>query len=146
MAVLSVLKGAAPKTYHIVVQRFHRQHVQAAFVEGESDTMRLWHAQFLIMDEKSPVVFPAAFQRDRERLRQPVDKTPARRLISQIRPAAAAKHAQAGARLKSSRRSSWALSATMIVLTDISSAPAAGDSIMPTGASTPAASGSATTL
>lgn len=44
------------------------------------------------------------------------------------------------------RRNDWAFSATMIVLTDIRTAPNAGDSVMPHGASTPAASGMATTL
>ena len=44
------------------------------------------------------------------------------------------------------RRRSWALRATTMVLTDISTAPNAGESKMPQGASTPAASGSATTL
>ena len=44
------------------------------------------------------------------------------------------------------RRKNWALIATMTVLSDISTAPIAGESRMPTGASTPAASGSATTL
>ncbi len=44
------------------------------------------------------------------------------------------------------RRSNCALSATMIVLTDISNAPTAGEIRMFHGASTPAASGSATTL
>ncbi len=48
--------------------------------------------------------------------------------------------------LRSTRRRSWALSATMIVDRLISTAPTAGASTIPTGASTPAASGTATTL
>ena len=44
------------------------------------------------------------------------------------------------------RRSSCALTATMMVLSDISTAPTAGDSTTPHGASTPAASGIATML
>ena len=44
------------------------------------------------------------------------------------------------------RRSNCALMATITVLSDIRMAPTAGESKMPTGASTPAASGSATTL
>ena len=43
-------------------------------------------------------------------------------------------------------RSSWALTATMMVLSDISKAPTAGESRMPSGARTPAASGRAMTL
>ena len=44
------------------------------------------------------------------------------------------------------RRRSCALIATMIVLSDMSTAPTAGDNTIPHGASTPAASGIATTL
>lgn len=44
------------------------------------------------------------------------------------------------------RRSSWALMATMIVLRDMNRAPMAGESRIPTGARMPAASGRATTL
>lgn len=44
------------------------------------------------------------------------------------------------------RRSSWAFTATMMVLKDISTAPTAGVRMMPHGASTPAASGIATML
>ena len=47
---------------------------------------------------------------------------------------------------RSARRSSCALTATMIVLTDISTAPSAGGSTTPQGASTPAATGIATML
>jgi hypothetical protein len=43
-------------------------------------------------------------------------------------------------------RSNWALSATMIVLKDISSAPTAGESRIPQFANTPAANGMATML
>jgi len=43
-------------------------------------------------------------------------------------------------------RSSWALTATIMVLRDISNAPTAGESRMPSGARTPAASGRAMTL
>src|SRR6185312_9808768 len=46
----------------------------------------------------------------------------------------------------STLRSNCALMATTIVLSDISTAPAAGDSTTPIGASTPAASGMATML
>ena len=45
-----------------------------------------------------------------------------------------------------SRRSSCALTATMIVLSDMSTAPTAGERTIPHGASTPAASGIATML
>ena len=48
--------------------------------------------------------------------------------------------------LRTARRSSWALIATMTVLNDINSAPSAGDSTNPAEANIPAASGSATTL
>ena len=44
------------------------------------------------------------------------------------------------------RRSSWALTATTTVLSDISTAPTAGESTIPLEASTPAASGMAMTL
>ena len=44
------------------------------------------------------------------------------------------------------RRNSWALSATMTVLADMSTAPIAGDKTIPRDASTPAASGIATML
>src|SRR5690606_26294229 len=47
---------------------------------------------------------------------------------------------------RSSRRSGCALMATMMVLSDMSTAPAAGESTMPRDASTPAASGIATML
>ena len=43
-------------------------------------------------------------------------------------------------------RSNWALSATMMVLKDIRSAPTAGESTMPQFANTPAANGMATML
>ena len=49
-------------------------------------------------------------------------------------------------RYKRTRRSSCAFSATMIVLRDMNTAPTAGVSTMPHGASTPAASGIATML
>jgi hypothetical protein len=44
------------------------------------------------------------------------------------------------------RRSNWAFAATMIVLTDMSTAPVAGLSTIPRGSSTPAANGIATML
>ena len=48
--------------------------------------------------------------------------------------------------IRSVRRSSWAFTATITVLRDISTAPTAGESTMPCPASTPAASGIATML
>lgn len=53
---------------------------------------------------------------------------------------------QSGATSSSNRRSSWALSATTTVEVDIRMAPTAIGKMMPHGASTPAASGSATML
>ena len=48
--------------------------------------------------------------------------------------------------VKLALRKNWALMATITVLSDIKRAPTAGESRKPKGASTPAASGSATTL
>jgi len=47
---------------------------------------------------------------------------------------------------RSTRRRSWALSATTIVDADMRMAPTAGDRVIPAHARTPAASGMATTL
>lgn len=47
---------------------------------------------------------------------------------------------------RSNRRISWALTATITVLSDMNSAPSAGESRIPHGARTPAARGSATML
>src|SRR5699024_2692399 len=61
-------------------------------------------------------------------------------------PGAAGRDGHSAGGVRSSRRSSWALAATMIVDADITAAPTAIGSTKPTGASTPAASGTATRL
>ena len=54
--------------------------------------------------------------------------------------------AAAGSSRKRSRRNVWALPATIIVLSDIKTAPTAGGSTKPNGANAPAAIGNARTL
>ena len=61
-------------------------------------------------------------------------------------PVPAARRAQALEGRRSRRRRNWALRATTIVERLISTAPTAGESSTPTGASTPAASGTVTAL
>ena len=106
-----------------------QQRERARRRKGLSGSRRSWWAA-------SPRCSPTGRVRSSRKWREPAAQPPAAR-----------GHGCATlAGLRSSRRSSCALSATTIVERLIRSAPTAGGMVMPHGASTPAASGIASTL